>query len=219
VHILRELLAQGYVVVSPDYRGSTGYGRQLYEQIDYGATEMGDLHAAKDWALQNFDFLDSTRVGLIGWSHGGLMVLMEAFQHPKDYACVFAGNPVSDLVARMGYEDEEYRADFSAPYHIGKTVREDIEEYKRRSPVWNVQKLDTPLRIHTNTNDEDVNYLEVEHLVQALQAAGKKFEYKVFQDAPGGHSMDRMDTMLARDGRREIYAFLAKYLSPPRPAK
>jgi dipeptidyl aminopeptidase/acylaminoacyl peptidase len=98
-------------------------------------------------------------------------------------------------------------------------VRQDIAEYKRRSPVWNVEKLETPLLIHTNTNDEDVNVIEVEHLIQALKAAGKKFEYKIFQDAPGGHSADRMDTAFARAQRREIYAFLAGYLKPPRPQR
>ncbi|HVP39079.1 MAG TPA: alpha/beta fold hydrolase [Candidatus Saccharimonadales bacterium] len=218
VHILHELIAQGYVIVAPDYRGSTGYGRGFYEQIDYGGLESEDIHATREWALANFDFLDPGRVGLLGWSHGGLIVLMEAFAHPKDYACVFAGNPVSDLVARLGYEDEEYRADFSAPYHIGKTVRQDIEEYKRRSPVWHAEQLEIPLRIHTNTNDEDVNYLEVEHLIQALKAAGKEFEYKVYQNAPGGHSMDRMDTIFAKDARRDIWKFLARYLKPRKPA-
>jgi dipeptidyl aminopeptidase/acylaminoacyl peptidase len=141
---------------------------------------------------------------------------METFAHPNDYACVFAGVPVSDLVMRMGYEDQDYRDDFSAKYHIGKTVREDIPEYKRRSPVWHVEKLAVPLLIHTNTNDEDVNVIEVEHLIQALKAADKKFEYKVFQTAPGGHSFDRMDMTMARAARREIYAFLARYLKPPR---
>ncbi len=215
-HIIRELMAQGYVVVAPDYRGSTGYGKGFYELIDYGGREVDDIHASAKWALENFDFVDPARVGLIGWSHGGLIVLMEAFAHPKDYACVFAGMPVSDLVMRLGYLDQEYRDLYSAPYHIGKTVNQDIAEYKRRSPVWNVDKLDTPLLIHTNTNDEDVNVIEVEHLIQALKAAGKKFEYKVYQDAPGGHSADRMDTMFARAGRAEICAFLARYLKPPR---
>jgi len=64
-----------------------------------------------------------------------------------------------------------------------------------------------------------VRYVEVQHLIEALKAAGRPFEHKVFQDAPGGHSMDRLDTMLAKDARREIYRFLAKYLSPPRPMK
>ena len=216
-YVIRELMKQGYVVVAPEYRGSTGYGRSFYELIDYGGREVDDMRAAKDWALENFEFVDPARVGLVGWSHGGLMVLMEACANPKDYACVFAGVPVSDLVARLGYYDDEYRGLFSAPYHIGKTVREDIEEYKRRSPVWNVEKLDTPLLIHTNTNDEDVNYLEVEHLIQALKAAGKKFEYKVFENAPGGHSMDRLDIRPAREARKDIYKFLAKHLRPPRP--
>jgi dipeptidyl aminopeptidase/acylaminoacyl peptidase len=218
-HVVRELVQQGYVVLAPDYRGSTGYGKDFYEKIDYGGREIGDVHAAKQWALESLDGVDPDRVGLVGWSHGGLIALMEAFDHPKEYRCVFAGMPVSDLVARMGYSDEEYRKDFSAPYHIGKTVREDIEEYKRRSPVWNVQKLEIPLLVHTNTNDEDVNYLEVEHLIQALKAAGKKFEYKVFEDAPGGHSMDRLDTKLAREARLDVYRFLARHLKPPRPAK
>jgi dipeptidyl aminopeptidase/acylaminoacyl peptidase len=217
VHILRELLKQGYVVVAPEYRGSTGYGRGFYELIDYGGREVDDCHAAKDWALQNFDFVDSTRVGLMGWSHGGLIVLMESFQYPQQYRCVFAGVPVSDLLLRMGYSEESYRELFSAPYHIGKTAAQDEEEYKRRSPVWHAKELQTPLLIHTNTSDEDVHYVEVEHLIQALKEAGKQFEYKVYQDAPGGHSMDRLDTPLAREGRREIYAFLAKYLKPPRP--
>lgn len=219
VHILKELLAQGYVVVAPEYRGSTGYGKGFYQQIDYGGREVDDCHAAVKWALENFDFLDRERVGLIGWSHGGLIVLFEAFQYPKDFKCCFAGNPVSDLVQRMGYSDDEYRADFSAPYHIGKTAGQDLAEYQKRSPVWHVDELEIPLRIHTNTNDEDVRYVEVQHLIEALKAAGKPFEYKVYQDAPGGHSMDRLDTMLAKDARREIYRFLAKYLNPPRPWK
>jgi dipeptidyl aminopeptidase/acylaminoacyl peptidase len=215
-HIVRELMAQGYVVVAPDYRGSTGYGREFYQLIDYGGREVDDIQASKQWALENFDFVDPQRVGLIGWSHGGLIVLMETFAHPKDYACVFAGVPVSDLIQRMGYLGKDYEDDFSAPYHIGKTVTEDIAEYERRSPVWHVEKLAVPLLIHTNTNDEDVNVMEVEHLIQALKAAGKKFEYKVYNDAPGGHSFDRLDTTLAREARREIYAFLARYLKPPR---
>jgi dipeptidyl aminopeptidase/acylaminoacyl peptidase len=216
-HIIRELMAQGYVVAAPDYRGSTGYGRDFYEQIDYGGREVDDIHASAQWALDTFDFLDRARVGLVGWSHGGLIVLMEAFAHPKDYACVFAGMPVSDLVMRMGYTGNSYEDDFSAKYHIGKTVPEDIAEYKRRSPVWNVDKLAVPLLIHTNTNDEDVNVIEVEHLIQALKAADKKFEYKIYQDAPGGHSFDRMDTAAARAARHEAWQFLARYLKPPHP--
>ena len=62
------------------------------------------------------------------------------------------------------------------------------------------------------TNDEDVNVLEVEHLIDSLKAAGKKFEYKIYEDAPGGHYFDRIDTPLAKEARQKAWAFLAKHL-------
>ena len=218
-HIIRELMAQGYIVVAPEYRGSTGYGKSFYEKIDYGGLEIEDNHASRDYMIENYDFVDKNRVGVIGWSHGGLIALMDIFEHPDDYQVAFAGVPVSDLVARMGYYDDEYRKEFSAPFHIGKTANENVAEYRKRSPVNHVQKLQTPLLIHTNTNDDDVNVLEVEHLIEALKAAGKKFEYEIFKDAPGGHSFDRIDTKLAKEIRMKIYKFLAQYLKPPSPFK
>jgi len=218
-HIIKEMLAQGYIVVAPEYRGSTGYGKSFYESIDYGGLEVEDCDAARKFMIENYEFVDGNRVGIVGWSHGGLIALMAVFDHPDDYQVCFAGVPVSDLIARMGYKDDSYRELFSADYHIGKTADEDVKEYKRRSPVWNVHKLKTPLLIHTNTNDEDVNVLEVESLIRALKAEGKKFEYEIFQDLPGGHSFDRMDTKKAREIRLKIYRFLEKYLKPPKPFK
>ncbi|MEJ2146771.1 MAG: prolyl oligopeptidase family serine peptidase [Acidobacteriota bacterium] len=214
IHILRELMHEGYVVAAPEYRGSTGFGRDFYEAIDYGGLEIEDTDAVRRFMLGRYDFLDSARVGIIGWSHGGLHALMSIFNHPKAWAVAYAGVPVSDLIARMGYKTQGYRDLYSADYHIGKTAFEDVNEYRRRSPSWNVDKYQgTPLLIHTNTADEDVNVLEVERLIQALKASGKAgFEYKIYQDAPGGHLFNRLDTDLARQSRREIYDFLARYL-------
>ena len=215
-HIIREMVGQGYIVVAPEYRGSTGYGKSFYERIDYGGLESEDAAASRSYMIDNYDFVDKNRVGIIGWSHGGLISLMNIFEHPDEYQVAFAGVPVSDVVARMGYYDDEYRKLFSAEYHIGKTAQEDVEEYRRRSPVNHVEKLKTPLLIHTNTADDDVHVLEVEHLIRALKAAGKKFEYEVFKNAPGGHSFDRIDIKGAREIRLKIYRFLAGYLKPPK---
>jgi dipeptidyl aminopeptidase/acylaminoacyl peptidase len=219
VHILRELLKQGYAVLAPEYRGSSGYGKEFWELIDYGGLEVEDVHAGKQWMLETHDNIDPERVGIMGWSHGGMIALMNLFAHPKDYRVGYAGVPVCDLVARMGYKAQGYRDLFSAPYHIGKTAEENVNEYRRRSPAWNAEKLQTPLLVQTTTNDEDVNVLEVEHLIKALKAAERKFEHKVYKDAPGGHEFNRIDTKLARESRAEMYRFLAKYLSPPNPVK
>lgn len=213
-HIVRELMDQGYIVVAPEYRGSTGYGKDFERAIDYGGLEVDDIVAARDWAVDNLPVVDGGRVGIVGWSHGGLIALLAAFRRPEKFQVVYAGVPVSDLVMRMGYAGADYRAEFAAPYHIGKSVESAVEEYRKRSPAWNAEQLKTPLLIHTATNDRDVNVAEVEHLIQALKAAGKQFEYKIYDDPPGGHSFNRIDTPLARESRREIYAFLAKYLRP-----
>ena len=218
-HIIRELMAQQYIVIAAEYRGSTGYGKAHYEKIDYGGLEIDDVDASRSYMLENCDMVDKNKIGIIGWSHGGLIALMNIFDYPDHYTVAYAGVPVSDLIARLGYQTQDYRDLYSADYHIGKTVNEDVEEYKRRSPAWNAQKLKTPLLIHTNTNDEDVNVLEVEHLIQALKAEGKQFEYKIYEEIPGGHSFNRMDTKIAREIRLEIYRFLAKYLNPPKPFK
>ncbi len=211
-HIVREFMDRGYVVVAPDYRGSTGYGREYQEAIDYGGLEVDDVVAARDWAVETLSIVDGKRVGIVGWSHGGLIALMAVYDHPDKFQAAYAGVPVSDLLMRMGYSDDEYRKEFAAPYHIGKTANQAVDEYRRRSPAWNAEKLKTPLLIHTNTNDRDVDVAEVEHLIQALKAAGKEFEYKIYQDAPGGHSFNRIDTPAARESRKAIYEFLAKHL-------
>jgi dipeptidyl aminopeptidase/acylaminoacyl peptidase len=213
-HIIRELMQQGYVVIAPEYRGSTGYGKEYYEAIDYGGLEVQAVVAARDWAIETLSFLDERRAGILGWSHGGLIALMAVFDYPKKFQVAYAGVPVSDIVARMGYQTQDYRDLYSVDHHIGKTAYEDVEEYRRRSPAWQAHKLQTPLLIHTTTNDRDVNVIEVEHLIKSLEAAEKDFEYKIYEDAPGGHSFNRLDSALARDSRDEIYAFLAKYLKP-----
>jgi dipeptidyl aminopeptidase/acylaminoacyl peptidase len=209
-HIVRELIQEGYVVIAPEYRGSTGYGGSFYDQIDYGGAEIDDTYAARNWAVENLAEVDGGRVGIVGWSHGGYHVLFNLFNWPQAYRVGYAGVPVSDLVQRMGYKSQGYRDTFAG--FVGRQAADNPAEYRRRSPVSHVAKLQTPLLIHTNTNDEDVNVMEVEHLIAALKAAGKQFEYKIYEDAPGGHAFNRIDTPLARQSRREIYAFLAKHL-------
>jgi len=215
-HIIREMMAQQYIVVAPEYRGSTGYGRGTFEAIDYGGVENQDVYAAKEFMLENYEIVDSRNVGIIGWSHGGMISLMNIFEYPDEYKVAYAGVPVSDLVARMGYKRHEYETYFSADYHIGEQVNENMEEYRRRSPVYHTEKLETPLLIHTNTNDADVRSYEVENLINRLKALDKDFEYEIFQDIPGGHSFDRMDTRHARETRLDIYNFIGQYLNPPR---
>lgn len=211
-HIVREMVERGFIVVAPDYRGSTGYGKGLYDAIDYGGLEVDDVVAGRDWAVEHLP-VDPKRCAIVGWSHGGLIALMAVFDHPEKFAACYAGVPVSDLLARVGYAGEEYRNDEVVRSMFGgKTPSEDVDLVRRRSPVWNAHKLRTPLLVHSTTNDRDVNVVEVEALITALKAAGKAFEHKIYRDAPGGHSFNRIDTTVAKESRKEIYQFLEKHL-------
>lgn len=212
--VVRELLEQRYAVIAPDYRGSSGYGIEFWRMIDYGGLEIEDVQAARQFMLERYREIDPKRVGMVGWSHGGLIALLTVMRHPDDYQVCYAGVPVSDLVERIRIKGKGYEELFSAPYHIGKTVAQAPEEYRWRSPAKNVAKLRTPLLVQANTNDEDVNIHEVQKLIEALQAAGKDFKYHIYTNAPGGHLFNRLDTKLARESREEIWKFLGRYLKP-----
>lgn len=218
-HIVRELVEQGYAVIAPDYRGSAGYGGDFWRLIDYGGLEIEDVHAARSWMLTRHREIDPQRVGIIGWSHGGMIALLTVFAHPDDYQACYAGVPVSDLEERVRTRGKDYEQLFAAPYHLGKTLTEAPDEYHRRSPARNADKLRTPLLIHANTNDEDVPAREVQKLITALQSAGKTFEHRIYTNAPGGHLFNRIDTPTALESRAEIWGFLTKHLHPPHAEK
>ena len=212
--VVRELIEHGYAVIAPEYRGSSGYGRDYWELIDYGGLENDDVFAARNWMLETHSNIDPARVGIVGWSHGGMIALMNVLLYTNAYQAAYAGVPVTDLVARLGYKPPAYKELFSAPFHIGKGPEDDVEEYRRRSPATHAHKLQTPLLIHAATNDEDVHLFEIERLLDALKAAGRKFDHRIYTNPPGGHEFNRLDTKLARESRAEIYRFLSRHLGP-----
>lgn len=207
--VTRALLEQGYVVIVPNYRGSGA----LSGMLDDGGADIDDTHAARNWAVANLP-VDGARVGIMGWGYGGMHALMNVFRWPKDYQGAYAGAPVSDLVQRMAYRNDAQTAALVAS--IGKSVRSGAADYLARSPVFHAGKLETPLLIQASSNDEFVSIMEVEHLIAALQAENKRFEYKIYQDAPGGHAFATLDTAVGRQARAAIYEFFATRLRPRR---
>src|SRR6266404_3153845 len=65
-HVVRDLIHQGYAVIAPDYRGSSGYGSDFWRLIDYGGLEIEDAHAARQWMLEQHEEIDPSRVGILG---------------------------------------------------------------------------------------------------------------------------------------------------------
>jgi dipeptidyl aminopeptidase/acylaminoacyl peptidase len=193
---VKEAVARGYVVITPDYRGSTGYGEAWHQAIDYGGKEVEDVISAVD-LLKTLPHVDPARIGIMGWSHGGYITLLSVFREKHPFAAGAAIVPVTNLVFRLSYKGPGYQRDFSTQKEIEGLPFEKPELYIQRSPLYQVDKLKVPLLVHVATNDLDVNYVEDQQIVDALRSRKPDLaETKTYVDPPrwgasGGHAFSR----------------------------
>ena len=118
---LRALVSRGYVVIAPEYRGSTGYGREYYDAIDYGGKEVEDVIQAHDFLSALVPSADLSRLGIMGWSHGGFITLHAILRRPELFKAAVAIVPVTDLPARMKNHDADYHQLFASQKAYGGT--------------------------------------------------------------------------------------------------
>ncbi len=190
---VREATRRGFLVVAPDYRGSTGYGKAFHDAIDYGGYEVDDIISAFDYLSEEVPEADLDRVGVMGWSHGGYIASMAVFRDEHPFRAAVAIVPVSNLVFRLSYKGPAYQALFSTQSRIQGLPHERRELYIERSPVYQVDALRVPLMVHVATNDDDVDFVESEMFVHALQVKQPTLaETKVYVDPPGGHSFSML---------------------------
>jgi dipeptidyl aminopeptidase/acylaminoacyl peptidase len=185
---VKEAIARGYVIVAPDYRGSTGHGAAHYNAIDYGGKELDDVQSAVEF-LKTLPYVDQDRLGIMGWSHGGFITAHLLFRGETPFKGGASIVPVTNLVFRLGYKGPGYQRSFAT--HIGGLPHEKRDEYIRRSPLYHVENLKVPILVHVATNDEDVNYVEDQQLVWKLRALKPDLaETKIYVDpAPWGASV------------------------------
>jgi dipeptidyl aminopeptidase/acylaminoacyl peptidase len=188
---VKEAVQRGYVIVAPDYRGSTGYGPEHYFAIDYGAKEVDDVISAYDYITQSLPHVDPERVGMMGWSHGGFITAHSLFREQHPFKAGAAIVPVTNLIYRLSRKGPGYQRGFSTQRGIQGLPFEKPDEYIKRSPLFHVDKLRVPILVHVATNDTDVNFDEDVQLVYALRSQKADLsETKVYVDpAPWGSSV------------------------------
>ena len=187
---VREAVERGYVIIAPDYRGSTGYGAAHYNAIDYGGKEVEDVASAYEF-LKTLAHVDTDRVGMMGWSHGGYITALNLFREQHPFKAGAAIVPVTNLVFRLSYKGPTYQRSFSTQAGIRGLPFERRAEYIKRSPLYHVDKLRVPILVHVATNDTDVDYVEDQQMVDALRSRKPDLaETKTYVDpAPWGSSM------------------------------
>lgn len=222
---IREATAKGYVVIAPEYRGSLGYGQAFYDAIDYGGAEVEDVVTAVDVLKTKYPQVDPSRIGIIGWSHGGMIALLAIFRNPALFRSAAALVPVTNLFQRLAWKGVERQHQAIDPQNrYGGLPHERHDVYKERSPLYNVDKLQIPLYVAVARNDEDVNIEEDMQLVDALRSRKPNLaETMVYDNPPGGHAFDRRvdaktlqpeNTREQRDSWNRVWTFLDWNLDP-----
>jgi dipeptidyl aminopeptidase/acylaminoacyl peptidase len=225
---VREAVQRGYVIIAPDYRGSTGYGEAFYKKIDYGGKEVDDVVASYDY-LKTLPYVDPDRVGIMGWSHGGFITSHVLFRTEHPFKSGAAIVPVTNLVFRLSYKGPGYQRDYAAEESIQGLPFEKRDEYIKRSPVFLVENLKVPMLCHVATNDLDVNFVEDQQMIYTLMALKPKLaETKIYVDpapgpASGGHTfsrrvnpqtLERDDSPAQIDSWNLTWAFFERSLRP-----
>ncbi len=115
---VREAVERGYVIICPEYRGSTGYGEEHHRAIDYGGYEVDDAITAYDWLVQNLPHVDPDRVGIMGWSHGGYITVHSVTREGHPFQAGAAIVPVTNLIFRLSWKGPGYQRSFSTQQRI-----------------------------------------------------------------------------------------------------
>ncbi len=200
------LLNRGIGVLSPNYRGSTGYGKSYQKLIrrDWGGGELKDFeHAVK--FLHRLDWVDPERIGVVGGSFGGFATLSCVTRLPQYWAAAVDVVGPSNLVTFAK----------SVPPHWRRFMKEwvgdpdeDREFLRERSPITYVDDVRCPLLVIQGANDPRVVKAESDQMVERLRARGGTVEYLVFEDE--GHGFTQRHNELK--AYRAAAEFLERYL-------
>ena len=201
--------AKGYTYLAPNYRGSTGYGKQ-FERLNYGDWGLGDaqdcLHGAK--YLRSFGEIRPESIGIAGGSYGGYMTICSLARDP-DYlfACGISKYGDSNLVSSWALCEKRLR--YYTEIFLGHPAV-NTASYLKGSPIGDVQNVQKPMLILHGLLDTIVPPEASEEWVEALKRHDKVFEYKTYGDEP--HGFLRRENL--QDAYERMEQFLDWYLLP-----
>lgn len=197
---------RGYAVLQPNFRASTGYGKQYLNAGDrqWAGAMHTDLLDGRDWVVKQ-GIADDKKVCIMGGSYGGYATLAGVTFSPDAFACgvdIVGPSNLNTLLKTI----PPYWATFVAIFH--KRMGEDEAFLKSQSPLFKADQIKAPLLIGQGANDPRVNKAESDQIVAAMRKNSKPVEYYVFPDE--GHGFARPENRTAFNAASE--EFLAKYL-------
>ncbi len=199
---------QGYIVIAPNYRGSTGYGKEFQQAnlFDMGGGDLQDVLAAADWIKQT-GYIDPKKLILMGGSYGGYMTMMGVTKAPELWA---AGVPIVPFVnwfTEIQNEDPVLQQwDLATMGDLEK----DKARYQDRSPINFVDQIKAPLLLLAGGHDPRCPKTESQQVVDAIKKRGGVVDYKVYENE--GHGFARVENQI--DAYRRVADFLKSHVPP-----
>jgi dipeptidyl aminopeptidase/acylaminoacyl peptidase len=192
------LVSKGYVVLVPNVRGSTGYGKtwtQL-DNLDLGGGPLRDVVACKHWLVQHAS-VDDARAVVLGGSYGGYMALAAAAFTPKEFAANVDYFGVSDLKSLVESFPPYWAAGATFIYKkFGDPNNPEHAQYQHdRSPGNYVDRIERPLLVVQGDKDARVKKDQSDRIVAALKSRSVPVYYLVLADE--GHGFSKNEDYLA----------------------
>jgi dipeptidyl aminopeptidase/acylaminoacyl peptidase len=206
---IQYLVNHGYVVLGINNRGSSGYGKTFFAADDqkHGKEPLWDCVAAKKY-LQSLPYVDKDRIGILGGSYGGYMVLAALAFQPEEFKVGVDLFGVANWIRTLESIPKWWESQRIALYkEIGDPVK-DREMLMANSPLFHADKITKPLIVLQGANDPRVIKPESDDIVAAVKKNGVPVEYVVFPDE--GHGFSKKKNQI--EGWKAIMTFIDKYL-------
>ncbi len=199
---------QGYMVLAPNYRGSTGYGKEFQQAnlFDMGGGDLQDVLAGVDWIKQT-GHLDPKKIAVMGGSYGGYLSMMAVTKAPDVWA---AGVPIVPFVNWFTeIENEDPVLQQSDLATMGDVVKNKAL-YEDRSPINFINQIKAPLLLLAGGHDPRCPKSETQQVVDAIKKRGGNADSKIYENE--GHGFARVENQI--DAYQRVANFLLAHVVP-----
>jgi dipeptidyl aminopeptidase/acylaminoacyl peptidase len=204
--LVQHMVSRGWMVLAPNYRGSTGYGRdwQLASRFDLGGCDTEDVVAGADYLVRE-SLVDPARIAATGRSWGGYLTMMAMTGYPDRWAGGSAVVPFLNWFTAHANSREDLqhwdKENFGDP-------ERDRELYHERSPFFFLERIAAPVQMICGAHDIRCPASESVQARDRMLALGKECELALYEDE--GHSFLKIENVI--DANRRQMAFLARLL-------
>jgi dipeptidyl aminopeptidase/acylaminoacyl peptidase len=205
------LLNHGYAIYAINNRGSSGYGKTFFRMADrkHGNADLGDCVASKGM-LAATGWAAAGRIGILGGSYGGYMVLAALTFRPREFAAGVDLFGVANWVRTLASIPPYWASERKALYKMIGDPQADADYLRKISPLFHAEQIERPLLVLQGENDPRVLKRESDEIVAAARKRGTPVDYLIFPNE--GHGFARKDTQAK--AYQAILVFLDKYLPP-----